>query len=157
MGLVVFLAMVNDAAAGAPNRWKYVGDVTVGESCSPNASPSRGTQRAMDSICLCADNNHMSLNVAKCGVMQCSLSRKPPPPLRVTAHGQTDPTLPSMTLLGVTLLPLLKWDQHIKTITSKANGRIYFLVVLKRVSSQNILLLFCGIAQLFAIPAFFSS
>ena len=32
VGPVVFLAMVNDVASAAPFKWKYVDDITVGES-----------------------------------------------------------------------------------------------------------------------------
>ena len=38
----------------------------------------------------------------------------------------------SMILFGDTFLPLLKWDQHMETVISKANSRRYFLVVLKQ-------------------------
>jgi len=124
VGPVVFLAMVNDVASDAPHRWKYVDDITVGESSNPSAPPGMETQRAMDSISECAQNNHMSLNVAKCGVMQCTFSKVPPPRLHITAHDQTVPNLPSMTLLGVTLLPSLKWDQHIETVISRANSTV---------------------------------
>jgi hypothetical protein len=40
VGPVVFLAMVNHVATSAPRRWKYVDDITAGESCSISSQPS---------------------------------------------------------------------------------------------------------------------
>ena len=67
---------------------------------------------------------HMSLNVAKCGVMQCSFSSTTlrPSPLHVTGHDQTVPIALIMTLLAVTLSPSLKWEQPVETVLGRAGG-----------------------------------
>ena len=44
VGPVVFLAMVNQVAVDMPQRWKYVDDITVGESCDPHTPPTSGLQ-----------------------------------------------------------------------------------------------------------------
>ena len=72
------------------------------------------------------------LNVGKCAVMQCSFSKSCPPVPTVRADGQVVPIVSSLTLLGVTLMPTLKWDLHIDSLVSKANSRRYFLAVLRR-------------------------
>ena len=64
IGLVVFLAMVNQVATSAPRRWKYVDDITTGESRTTLDNISE-LQQAMDSICTDASEDHMSLNVSK--------------------------------------------------------------------------------------------
>ena len=110
VGPVVFLAMVNDAATESPHRWKYVDDITVGEA---STDPSSNMQSIMDSICVQASRDHMTLNVNKCALMQISFRRDPVPPPLITANGQTVPITPVMTLLGVTLTGTLKWDTHV--------------------------------------------
>ncbi len=133
VGPVVFLAMVNHVASSAPKRWKYVDDITVGESCSAT-SPAEECrlQGAMDNICEDASTDHMTLNVAKCATMQISFARTPPPPPEILANGETVPLVNSVTLLGVTISDSMKWDMHIENFTTKANSKRYFLVVLKR-------------------------
>ena len=42
------------------------------------------------------------------------------------------PTVLSMTLVGVTIAPSLSWEHHVESVISKANSRRYFLVVLRR-------------------------
>ena len=76
--------------------------------------------------------DHMTLNVDKCGTIQCSLGRHPPPQLDLTSNGRRVSNLPSMTLLGVTVAPSLSWEHHVESVISKANIRRYFLVVLRR-------------------------
>jgi len=85
--------------------------------------------------------DYMSLNVAKCSVMQCSFRRCVPPPPRITANGQPVPIVNSLTLLGVTLTPTLKWNTHVANLVSKANSKRFFLVVLRRagVTTQHLI------------------
>ena len=130
---LVFLAMVNEVATEMQHRWKYVDDITVAEVCDPKAcTPPNGTQDAMDAISSRADNDHMSLNVGKCAVMQCAFSKRVPPPPVVSANDKTVPTVTTLTLLGVTLTPTLKWDQHVDSLVNKANSKGFFLAVLRR-------------------------
>ena len=74
----------------------------------------------------------MTLNVDKCGTMQCSFGRHPPPQLDITSNDRRVSNLPSMTFLGVTIAPSLSWEHHVESVISKANSRRYFLVVLRR-------------------------
>ena len=132
VGPVVFLAMVNQVAVDMPQRWKYVDDITVGELCDPHTPPTSGLQRAMDGISRFTTDNHVTLNVDKCGTMQCSFGRHPPPQLDITSNGRRVSNLPSVTLLGVTIAPSLSWEHHAESVISKANSRRYFLVALRR-------------------------
>ena len=111
---------------------KYVDNITVGESWDPHTPPTTGLQQAMDGISRFTTDNHMTLVVDKCGTMQCSLGRHPPPQLDITSNGRRVPNLRSMTLLGVTIAPSLSWEHHVELVISKVNSRIYFLVVLRR-------------------------
>ena len=96
VGPVVFLAMVNQVAVDKPQRWKYVDDITVGESCAPRTPPTSGLQQAMDGISRFTPDNHMTLNVDKCGTMQCSFARGRPPQLDITSNGRRVSNLSSM-------------------------------------------------------------
>ena len=85
-GPVIFLTMNNDVASSIPFRWKYVDDVTVGESVphSEVIAPS-SMQDAMDIVR--QHRGHMSLNFSKCIILQLSFKRSPPPPLHVAVMG----------------------------------------------------------------------
>ena len=65
-------------------------------------------------------------------VMQCSFGKRVPPPPQLSANGSTVPIVNSMTLLGITLFPSLKWDQHVDSLICTANGKRDFMVVLRR-------------------------
>ena len=57
----------HDVASGAPTRWEYVDDITVGESRSISAVvlPSVMAQIIHD-LCSQADDDHMDLSISKC-------------------------------------------------------------------------------------------
>ena len=71
----------------------------------------------------------------KC-IWPCSapLAKHIPPPLHFSTNGNTVPIVKSMTLLGITLSPSLKWDQRVEGLICRANCKrqAYFLVVLRR-------------------------
>jgi len=135
IGPVVFLAMVNQVATSAPKRWKYVDDITAGESRS-TLDHTPELQQVMDSICADASEDHMSLNISKCATMQFHVGRRSPPRPIITANGQVVPFVSSVKLLGVTIQSNLTWDQHVDNMTAKANSKRYFLAVLRRASVQ---------------------
>ena len=86
----------------------------------------------MDVISTRSAADHMTLNVGKCTVMQCSFGKRVTPPSQVSANGNTVPTVNSMILLRITLSPSLKWDQHVEGLICRANiGKRYFLAVLR--------------------------
>ena len=110
---------VNEMATETDRCWKYVNDIiTVGESCNPEhplllldcrTVSAAGRQDCMDHICTRAAADHMTLNVEKCTVMQCSLASEfHLRHMQVSANGKTVPIVNSMTLLGITLSPSLK-------------------------------------------------
>ena len=136
IGPVVFLAMVKQVAASAPRRWKYVDDVTAGESRTTLDNTSE-LQQTMDSICTDAWEDHMSLNVSKCATMQFHVGRSSSPPPVITANGQVVPFVSSAKLLGVIIQSHLRWDQNVDNITAKANSKRYFLAVLRRAGVQT--------------------
>ena len=132
VGPVVFLAMVNPVAEEVQRRWKYIDDISLGESCNRRSPDLDALQNTMDGVCRRADLDHMTLNAQKCTIMQFFFGRPQPPAPEVTANGQRVPVVSSITLLGVTAGPGLKWHLHINKITSKANSVCYFLIVLRR-------------------------
>eukprot|EP00918_Siedleckia_nematoides_P068959 GHVU01150340.1.p2 GENE.GHVU01150340.1~~GHVU01150340.1.p2 ORF type:complete len:195 (-),score=13.98 GHVU01150340.1:788-1372(-) len=108
IGPTVFLAMVNDVASEMVNRWKYVDDIIVAESYVPQHKSGSGTQDAMDFIYQRSLEDNMTINIDKCAVMQCTVDRKPHP-IHITANISEVPVVSSLKLLGVTVLPSLKW------------------------------------------------
>ena len=128
ISLVVFLAMVNQAAASASRRWKCVDDITAGES-QTTLDNTPDLQQTMDTICEKASEDHMSLKVPKCATMQFHISCSSPPPPNVTANGQVVPFVSSAKLLGVTIQSNLRWDQQVDNMTAKSNSKSYFLTV----------------------------
>ena len=138
VGPVVFLAMVNHVASHSPLRWKYVDDITVGESRRNTAPPHPSDlPQTMNSIYTQASRDHMSLNISKRALLQISFGRNAPQPLATTVEDQQAGTVSSLTLLGVTLHHSLKWDTHAEGIIVKANTRNYFLVTLKRAGTTR--------------------
>ena len=71
------------------SHWKYVDDLTVGESASSSGdiAPSN-LQSVMDGTSDQASRDHMSLNISKSALMQIGFSYNPPPPLVITVGGQ---------------------------------------------------------------------
>jgi len=138
VGPVVFLAMLNDVASDFPSRWKYVDDITIGES-RPNKAPVPPSTlpHVMNGICAQASDDHMSLSINKCALLQVSFGRDPPPPLDITTNGQHVANVTSMTLMGITLHRSLKWDAHVLGMITKANTRKYFLVTLRQAGTTT--------------------
>ena len=62
VGPVVFLAMVNQVASSAPKRWKYVDNITAGESYVVSSTRPSTPQDIID-ICADATRDNKSLNV----------------------------------------------------------------------------------------------
>ena len=76
-------------------------------------------------------------NAVKCANLPISASTRHDPTLApVTANGQAIPQVTSLKLLGVTIQNNLKWDTHVDNMISKANGRKYFILVLKRLGVE---------------------
>jgi hypothetical protein len=140
VGPVVFLAMVNGVTGDTPDRFKFVDDITVGLKSKPTTvtvSPSNPMQDITDGICKDADDDNMMINAVKCANLPISASTRHDPALApVTANGQAIPQVTSLKLLGVTIQNNLKWDTHVDNMISKANGRKYFILVLKRLGVE---------------------
>ena len=132
VGPVVFLAMVNPVAEEVQRRWRYVDDISLGESCKGRSPDPDALQNMMDGVCRRAHLDRVTLNAQKCAIMQFFFGRPQPPAPNVTANGQQVPVVNSITLLGVTFGLGLKRHLHINKITPTANSVCYFLIVLRR-------------------------
>ena len=64
-------------------------------------------------------------------------------------NGQTIERVPSTKLLGVTICKSLLWEDHVKTIISKASQRLYFLRLLKRanVDMDSLIRIYCTLIR----------
>ena len=58
--------------------------------------------------------DHMTLNVEKCKVIQCSFGKQTPPPAQISTNGKIVPIVNSLALLGVIFSPSLKWGRHVE-------------------------------------------
>jgi len=86
---------------------------------------------AVDVLTEWSEVNHMTVNNKKTKEMVLGpLSKESTTPLLMT--GNLVQQVTQYKLLGVTINAALKWDDHIKAITSKAAKRLRFLKKLKR-------------------------
>ena len=106
-------------AFNTPKHWKYVDDIMVAEACNPALPTPGGTQSSLSKISANADTDHLTLNINKCTIMQCFISRRKPPTAQIFANNKIVPAVSNLALLGVTLIPSLKWDTVVQSIIKK--------------------------------------
>ena len=129
LGPLLFSVMVNSLAKEVPDRWKFVDDLTIVESCFRNLiSDPMSILNEIGSEALDLD---MTVNPSKSMIMPiCFLKSSPcflnPIPPEIYAS--------SVKLLGVTISSNLKWDIHVKDIIHKANASIALLKLLNKYS-----------------------
>ena len=78
LGPIAFLGMINDAVCDIQTKiWKYVDDLTLGESRGYDSTPS--IQPTFDELHDWSVPNHLMLNPVKCHVMQVYFGKKEQP------------------------------------------------------------------------------
>jgi len=121
--------VANDSAIGAPLRWKYVDDLTLGEIVCAKSNNGAHLQIDLENLGEWCVDNDMLPKPEKCHIMHiCSLKNKPVFNTFALNNQQIN-TTDSMNLLGVTLQNNLKWDVQVGQMISKASKSLYMLYV----------------------------
>src|SRR5664279_3073886 len=117
---------------------KYIDDTTITEILGRSTSSSM--VRFVDELKQWSLANFMLINHSKTKEMILGpLNNCPPTHLAINGHAVE--RVCTFKLLGVIISNNLRWDNHITTISSKVNSKLYFLKQLKRagLSSRDLL------------------
>ena len=138
LGPWLFLLMINDLVVDALT-WKYVDDTTITQTIPRGWT--RDVQSAVSAVEAWSIENKMELNAGKCKEMRIDFKRNThnfPP---IVINGKELSVSNSVKILGVTISSDLKWNDHISECIRKANKRLYFIVLLKRIFIEMVLTL----------------
>ena len=143
MGVLLFLIMINDLRTEVPT-YKYVDDTTIYRITNEPKCPM--LQEATNHIIEWSSQNVMRLNAIKTKELFVCFNRFPPDVSHITIDGAPLVREDVITLLGLKIQSDLGWGSHIKHVVSKAQRRIYSLVMLRRanVSPKDLVVIFCS-------------
>ena len=135
-----FLNMVDDFHTYLDDI-KFVDDTTIfevvpiGQSCQ--------LQQAADEATVWASRNNMQLNASKTKELFIYFGKQDLSVPPVITEGQKIEKVRVTKLLGLTLNDRLTWEDHINSISKKANVRLHYLHHLKRAEYHALNLLLC--------------
>ena len=92
--------MANDSAIDAPLRWKYVDDLTLGETVCKDSTNKSQLHVDLDKLDSWCNDNDM---LPKCHVMHISFLKNQPEFPKFTLNSEEITTADNMKLLGVTM------------------------------------------------------
>ena len=128
LGPLIFIVLIDDLRLTVLTH-KFLDDTTVSEIVQKDTASEM--QHTIDVLTEWSEVNHMTVNSKKTKEMVLGpLSKESTTPLLMT--GNLVQQVTQYKLLGVTINAALKWDDHVKAITSKAAKRLWFLKKLKR-------------------------
>ena len=127
LGPILFLTMINNLGVYFPDRWKFVDDLTVLETCSKNSKSN--PMYILESISAEALTDDMKVNPLKSTVLTINFLKTPP---SFSCPIPPEMSVTTMKLLGVTISSDLKWDCHINDILKRANAAFSLLKLLKK-------------------------
>jgi hypothetical protein len=134
LGPLLFIGLINDLATFL-SLHKYVDDVTMTEILEQRAAHSL-MQDACDEVENWSKAHHMNINPKKTKQMILG-SQADKLPTSLTISGLNIELVNQFKLLGVIVMDTLKWDEHINSICSKINKRLFFLRRLKRAAMSS--------------------
>ena len=139
--------MINDLGGSGFHSWKYVDDITVAEIVPRRESSD--IQSAVHAVETWSCDNHMTLNAEKCKVMNIDSKKNRHAFEPVIVDGNELSVVSSAKIFCVTLCSGLRWNDHVNEAITKANKRLYFLVLLKRagVSPHDIIKFYCTVVR----------
>ena len=127
---IIFLSIINSAQEDDRKTnihvWKYVDDLTLGESRS-YGKPSK-IQKSLDSLYQWTIDNKMTLNPTKCQVMQVYLGRKTHPNVDVAISSRKLVVVEKVKLLGAIIDKDLKWGGQVDSVYMKATKKKIFIL-----------------------------
>lgn len=128
LGPLVFLILIDNLRPDLLTH-KFVDDTTLSEVVGKRQVSQM--QSAVDELINWSVANKMNINTRKTKEMVLGpLSRNPP--VQTTIGDLTVERVSQFKLLGVIVNDSLKWNDHVATVCSKMNKRLYFLKQLKR-------------------------
>ena len=132
LGPTLFLLVVNSLPHRERWRWKYMDDITIGETIHADADVASCLQESSDNICREVHERRMQRNPINCKEMLISFKRKTPVINNITINNTPIERVTSYKLLGLIVSSNLIWNDHIESLTEKAFKRIYSVRLLKR-------------------------
>ena len=135
LGPWLFLLMINDLRIPGVPTWKYVDDTTIAEII----------QHAVNYVAEWSSCNLMQLNAAKCKELVIDFKKFKHHFESLVVSDKNLKVVQNAKILGLTISNNLTWNTHIGGIITKANKRMYFLVLLRKagVPSSDIVNFYC--------------
>ena len=124
--------MTNDlnSISNGTDMWKFADDVSTSEGLIKESNSNM--QSSLDSIISCSLQNHMKLNPKKTEEMRISFQQDNPDLSSLLIGEQMIETVRSHKVLGFTIQSNFKWNEHIRSIVTKASKRLYIIRILSR-------------------------
>ncbi len=135
LGPWLFLLMINDLRVPNVPTCKYVDDISIAET-EPKETLSNA-QAAVTSVEVWSRENHMQLHPRKCKELIVDFSRDKRVFDPITIDGICIPVFSKAKVLGLAISNNLSWNDHVIETIKKANKRLYFLVLLKRIQVSH--------------------
>lgn len=129
-GYKIFTIVVNDAAITTSLRWKFVDDLTLGETTNIK-NPKGQLQQHLDELSAWCDRNDMLPKPSKCHIMNVSFLKGFFNYPSYMLSGETLETVDNMKLLGLYIQKDLKWDKQVADMISRASRRLFLLYTLR--------------------------
>ena len=135
--------MINDLRIPGVPTWKYVDDTTIAE-IAPRGKDSH-VQHAVHYVAEWSSCNLMQLNAAKCKELVIDFKKFKHHFESLVFSDKNLTVVQNAKILGLTISNNLTWNTHIGEIITKANKRMYFLVLLRKagVPSSDIVNFYC--------------
>ncbi|KXJ18534.1 5-hydroxytryptamine receptor 4 [Exaiptasia diaphana] len=130
LGPWLFLLMINDLKIDALT-WKYVDDTTISHVIPRDSLGD--VQLAVTTVEDWSQSQRMQLNADKCKELIIDFKKNSHNFSPLEVEVKELPVVDRAKILGATISKDLKWNDHIAECIKKANKRLYFIVLLKRV------------------------
>ena len=126
LGPLLFLLYINDLPDNISSSVKLFADDCVMYNTIKGQSDSLQLQSDLDTLSKWQDMWQMRLNATKCFVLRLSHARSPKQ-FKYTLGGTTLAETTSHSHLGIEITGDLKWENHIHSITARANRALGFI------------------------------
>ena len=137
LGPALFLLYINDIPDGLNSTCRLFADDTISYLTVKSNADAKQLQDDLQVLAHWEQRWSMEFHPDKCKVLSISRS-KSPIKFEYTLHGHKLEHVTSAKYLGVTFNNKLTWDEHISTITSKANRTLGFLRRNLQVNNQQL-------------------
>ena len=115
--------------------WKYVDDLTIGETRGFNDDSA--IQASLDSLNDWSKKNNLKLNPSKCQAMQIYFGRKSAPSVDLHIDDHKLAVVDKVKLLGVIIQNNLCWSEQVDSMCGKANRKMFMFRKLKQAALND--------------------